>query len=152
LTRPEQPVVGAGTLDGSRQGFLLHLLHAFTPQGVPLGTVGAEVLNRTEGVTGASAKKRSERAGTPIEAKESFRCLEGLRWARQVAERLPHVRYVCVADSEADIYELFAEPRGESGLHWLIRACQDRAVVDVSEHLRDQVLATPALYEVTLQV
>jgi hypothetical protein len=152
LTRPEQEVIGAGTLDGSRRGFLLHLLHAFTPQGVPLGTVGAEVLNRTGGTTGASAKKRSERASTPIEAKESFRWLEGLRQARQVAEQVPHMCCVYVADSEADIYELFAEPRGESGLHWLIRACQDRAVVGASEHLRDHVLATPVRYEVTLQV
>jgi len=152
LTRPEQEVVGAGTLDGSRRGFLLHLLHAFTPQGVPLGTVGAEVVNRTGGVTGASTKKRSERAGTPIEAKESFRWLTGLRRARQVAEQLPRVSCVCVADSEADIYELFAEPRGESGLHWLIRACQDRAVADAPEHLRDQVLAVPVLFEVTLRV
>jgi hypothetical protein len=103
-------------------------------------------------VTGASTKKRSERAGTPIEEKESFRWLTGLRRARQVAEQLPRVCCVCVGDSEADIYELFAEPRGESGLHWLIRACQNRAVADASKHLQDQVLVTPVLYEVALQV
>src|SRR5262245_1630353 len=152
LTRPEQEVAGVGTLDGSRRGFLLHLLHAVTSQGVPLGTLGAEVVNRTDGVTGASTKKRSERAATPIEEKESFRWLTGLRRAREVAEQLPRVSCVCVADSEADIYELFAEPRGESGLHWLIRACQDRAVADAPKHLQDQVRATPVLYEVALQV
>ncbi len=42
LTRPEQRVVGAGPLDvDSRRGAFLHLLHAFTPNGAPLGTLHA---------------------------------------------------------------------------------------------------------------
>src|SRR5208282_4607695 len=65
LTRPEQQVEGAGTLDGVRPGFLLHTLHAFTPEGIPLGTVGAEILNRTEGVSQASAQNRHARQCTP---------------------------------------------------------------------------------------
>ena len=47
LTRPAQPVAGAGPLDGgSRQGALLHELHAFTPDGTPLGTVAASAWGR----------------------------------------------------------------------------------------------------------
>jgi hypothetical protein len=58
-----------------------------------------------------------------------------------------------VADREADIYEWFAEPRGERPVHWLIRACQDRALAsDIGGHLRDQVLATPVLYQVELLI
>src|SRR5215211_6552730 len=42
LTRPEQQVQGAGPLDGgARRGVFLHELHAFTPDGTPLGTVQA---------------------------------------------------------------------------------------------------------------
>src|SRR5271163_2385350 len=42
LTRPQKQVVGAGPMDGSsRRGMFLHLLHAFTPDGTPLGTVHA---------------------------------------------------------------------------------------------------------------
>jgi hypothetical protein len=154
LTRPEQEVVGAGALDGSRRGVLLHEMHAFTPDGTPLGTVWAEVLNRTEGVSHASpAEKHDERKHTPIEEKESMRWLTGLREARQLAQELPGVQCVCVADSEADIYEWFAEPRGEQPVHWLIRACQDRALeTDSGRHLRDQVLATPLLYKVELLI
>src|SRR5207244_11260930 len=49
--------------------------------------------------------------------------------------------------------ELFAEPRGEPSVHWLIRACQDRALAtDSGAHLRDQVLATPVLYQVELLI
>src|SRR5438874_3872048 len=154
VTRPEQEVAGAGELDGSRRGFLLHEMHAFTPEGTPLGTVWAQILNRTEGVShaAASAKQRA-RKQTPIEEKESMRWLDGLREARQLAQQLPEVCCVCVADSEADIYELFSEPRGAPSLHWLIRACQDRALhAEEGEHLRQQVLATPVLYQVDLKI
>jgi transposase-like protein/transposase Tn5 family protein len=154
LTRPQQEVVGAGELDGSRRGILLHEMQAFTTDGTPLGTVWAEVLNRTEGVSHAApAAKQHERKHTPIEEKESLRWLSGLQEARQVAQQLPGVQCVCVADSEADIYEVFAEARGAQPVHWLIRACQDRALEsDAGKHLRDQVLGTPVLYQVDLRI
>ena len=153
VTRPELEVKGVGTLDGARSGFLLHELHAFTTEGTPLGTVWAEIINRTEGVAHASAQKRSDRARTPIEKKESLRWLTGLRQARALAQQTPNTRCLCVADSEADIYELFAEPRGERPVELLIRACQDRALEDGSAaHVREQVLATPVLYEVELLI
>jgi len=42
VTRPRQQIVGAGPLDsGARRGVQLHLMHAFTPDGTPLGTVQA---------------------------------------------------------------------------------------------------------------
>lgn len=50
LTRPNQQVVGTGPMDGSsRRGLSLHLLHAFTPEGTPLGTVHAFPWTRVEG-------------------------------------------------------------------------------------------------------
>jgi hypothetical protein len=151
LTRPGQEVAGAGELDGSRRGFLLHEMQAFTPEGTPLGTVWAEILNRTDGVSHApTAAKDYEKKHTPIEEKESLRWLTGLRQARALAEQLPEVHSVCIADSEADIYELLAEPRG--ALHWLVRACQDRALESSQTHLREQVLTTPVLYQVDLLI
>jgi hypothetical protein len=153
VTRPQQEMKGVGTLDGSRCGFLLHEMQAFTTEGTPLGTVWAEIVNRTDGVAHASAQKRSERQRTPIEEKESLRWLTGLRQARAFAQQTPDTQCICIADSEADIYELFAEPRGERPVDWLIRACQDRALEDGGpQHLRDQVLATPVLYEVDLLI
>jgi Transposase DNA-binding/Transposase Tn5 dimerisation domain len=154
LTRPERDVEGAGDLDGARRGFLLHGMQAFTPDGIPLGTVWAEAINRVEGVSHAPAAEKSRaRKRTAIEDKESMRWLAGLREARAVAQESPAVRCVCVADSEADIYEVFAEPRGERPVHWLIRACQDRALDGGEAHrLRDRVMATPALYEAELLI
>lgn len=153
LTRPEQHIKGVGTLDGSRSGFLVHAMQAFTTEGTPLGTVWAEILNRTDGVAHASAQPRAERLQTPIEDKESLRWLTGLRQAREIAQQAPGTQCVCVADSEADIYEVFAEPRGERPIEWLIRACQDRASQEGgTEHLRAQLLAQPVLYEVELLI
>jgi Transposase DNA-binding/Transposase Tn5 dimerisation domain len=153
LTRPEQEVAGVGDLDGSRRGFLLHEMQAFTPEGTPLGTVWAEIINRTEGVSHASASAKAyQNKHTPIEEKESRRWLTGMRQARALAQQTPAVQCVCVADSEADIYELFVEPRGEVPVHWLIRACQDRALETDAGHLRDPILATPVLYQVELRI
>ena len=100
-----------------------------------------------------SEEKYAKRKQKPIEEKESLRWLTGLREARKMAQELPEVQCICVADSEADIYELFAEPRGEHPVHWLIRACQDRATDgDPGHQLRGEALATPVLYEVELLV
>jgi hypothetical protein len=150
VTRPEQEVKGAGILDGPRRGFFLHEMQAFTPAGIPLGTIWAEVGNRTEVSHAPEAEKFHRRQHTPIEEKESMRWLTGLREARAVAQQLPQVQCVYVADSEADIYELFSEPRGDKPVEWLIRACRDRALQGEEDHLRAQVLATPVRYRVKL--
>jgi Transposase DNA-binding/Transposase Tn5 dimerisation domain len=128
ITRPTQQVEGAGPLDSpSRRGALLHPLEAFTPDGTPLGAVWVRAWTRDEEpVAESSQERRRWRRTAPIEAKESFCWLEGLRAARQVAQQVPQTTCVCLADSEADIYELFAEERGNIPVHWLIRAAQDR--------------------------
>lgn len=159
LTRPQQPVKGAGPLDtDARRGGFMHPLHAFTPDGTPLGTVWCQFWTRDEESLSKSAEqKRRERRAAPIEDKESLRWLEGLRQARAIAQTLPHVQCVCIADSEADIYEMFAEPRGEHAVDWLIRACQDRALeaaADAShQHLRQRVMEAPVQFcqEITVR-
>lgn len=131
LTRPHQQVQGAGPLRSpSQRGALLHPLEAFTPDGTPLGAVWAAMWTREEEPEVLSRKEKQRlRRNSPVEAKESFRWLEGLRAAREVAQEVPQTTCVCIADSEADIYELFVEPRGTTPVHWLIRAAQDRLVV-----------------------
>ena len=83
------------------------------------------------------SEKERRRKATPIEEKESQRWVEGLRKAREVAQQVPSVQCVCIADSEADIYELFVEPRGERPVQWLVRACQDRALWKGSQETGD---------------
>lgn len=159
VTRPEQQVVGAGPLDGgARRGALLHLLHSFTPDGTPLGTLRALAWVRAEEVVCASLS-RAERAAIPIEEKESHRWVETLRRAGEEALHCPATQLICVADSEADIYEVLVEGTAEPRrLDWIVRACQNRALACEKDHptaaksLREQALAQPVLFTQTIQV
>jgi hypothetical protein len=159
LTRPRQQVEGAGPLDGGpRRGAFVHLMEAFTPDGTPLGAAAVKIWTRDEEEQAKpQSQKRRERQAAPIEEKESFRWLECLRMAREVAQELPNTSVVCVADSEADIFELFAEPRGDRPVDWIIRACQDRSVYPAADaeerHIRDRVLGTAVLFtrEITVR-
>lgn len=156
VTRPQQQVVGAGPLDGSaRRGVFLHLLEAFAFDGTPLGAVHAHIWAREEqgreAASRSAKQKEQQRRVTPIEEKESYRWLEGLRQSREVAQQSPGVPCVCMGDSEADIYELFDEPRGDRNpVHLLIRACYDRGLTkesgEPSRRISDAVLATPVLF------
>ncbi len=161
LTRPEQQVVGCGPLDGNtRQGVFLHEMHAFTPDGTPLGTVQSIPWARDAEKPRNASQTRGERAATPIEEKESYRWLLSLRQARAEAARCPDTQVVYVADSEADIYDVIAEGMEEPhAVDWIVRSCQNRAVVDdldetavVPDHLRDAVLAPPIVYRKTITV
>jgi hypothetical protein len=138
FTRPQEQVIGAGSLDGSsRCGAFLHPLVAFTGDGTPLGTCWAKLWTRDAPAEETRAEKEKRRKATPFEAKESVRWVEGLRQARDLAQKLPDVQCVCIADSEADIYELFSEPRGDRPVEWLVRACQDRALLCDAENSGD---------------
>jgi hypothetical protein len=162
FTRPQQQVEGAGPMDGAhRRGAFLHPLEVFTPDGTPLGAVWAKTWVR-DPVTPdreTTAQKRERRRLTPIEEKESMRWLEGLREARAVAQKLPHTQCVCIADSEADIFELFGEPRGERPVDWLIRLCHNRTLKQeenaedsTSKYILDAVRNTPVLFTKQINV
>lgn len=161
LTHPELDVAGAGPLaEASRRGVFLHPLHAFTPDGTPLGTAWAKVWAREDEPDLTQAQKRKRRKAAPIEEKESVRWLEGLRAGRGVAEVAPETTCVCISDSESDIYELFVEPRqGVTGqpVEWLVRACQDRGLIATeaaseTARLRDAALAAPVLFTQEISV
>lgn len=134
FTRPAQAMEGAGYLDASdRRGVLLHGLQGFTPDGTPLGTLWAKKWTREKPIDETRAQYEDRRKHRPLEEKESVRWIEGLREAREVAHQSPDTQCICLADSEADIFELFAEPRGERPIDWIVRACQDRAVIPDEE-------------------
>jgi hypothetical protein len=162
LTRPAQQVTGAGPLaTAARCGLHLHAMEAFTPDGTPLGEVWSHVWTRDpESLTVPQKLKKKTRQHAPIQEKESFRWLDGLRHAREFAQQCPQTACVYVADSEADIYELYAEARGQTNpIDWVIRLCHDRALA-ASEGpsstpgrlIRDQVKATAVLWAQEISV
>jgi hypothetical protein len=159
LTRPEQQVVGAGPLDGSsRRGAFLHLLHAFTPNGTPLGALHAQSWIRSDAPLPSKAERERLKKQTPIEEKESYRWVETLQCAQAEARDNPQTQFVTLADSEGDIYELLVVGTAEpSGSHWIVRADQDRATQETGDsgaamHLREQVLAAKVLFTNTIHV
>jgi hypothetical protein len=171
LTRPQQQVVGAGPMDGSsRRGIFTHALHALTPDGTLLGTARAINWAREEKTTPCSKLTSYQRIAVPIEQKESYRWITTLEHVRRMASELPRTQFVCVADSEADIYELMvaamAEPRHAD---WIVRACHNRTLPARAEsdskqdpqagesdtspqNLREQVLTTPVLFRQTIHI
>lgn len=158
VTRPTQQVKGAGPLDaGVRHGMLLHLLHAFTPEGTPLGTLAGAPWAREKGVHSAQLS-RAQRAAIPIKDKESYRWLETFVKARDEAARCPGTRFISVCDSEADIYEVLSEAQAEPRhIDWIVRGCQDRALQEESgnaaaRHIYECVQGQPVLFSQTLNV
>ena len=158
LTRPERQVIGAGPLDdGSRLGAMLHPLMGFTPEGTPLGTVYAEAWVRDEvpGEPIPKEQKGYKRKHTAIEEKESVRWVDTLSQAQNVAEHASETQCICVADSEADIYEFLVLGQ-QSSVDWIVRAGQNRALKDAQKpeetesnptsRLRQRVLATECLF------
>jgi hypothetical protein len=171
LTRPNEQVSGTGPLDGSaRRGLFLHLLHAFTPDGTPLGTARALPWKRPEEAAPRSKMPSHKRIAIPIEQKESHRWITTLEESQKIAAQLPRTNFVCVADSEADIYELIIAGTAQPNrVDWIVRACHDRVlVVDAQEgegdgeetpgneaipwKLREKVLNVPVLLRQTIQV
>jgi hypothetical protein len=161
VTRPQERMKGAGPLnDESRWGFYAHPLWAVTPERIPLGVVGAEIWARdlAEFRAGQQAKaedpqaKDKRRKARPIEEKESHRWLKGYRLGCAVAAEVPETEIVVISDSEADIYECFAEAGRKDGTQkaeWITRACQDRNLVESPSpdyrHLRQKVASTRVL-------
>lgn len=80
----------------------------------------------------SSGNARKIQRPRPIEAKESFRWLEGYRLACQVAADSPETRVVSVADREADICDIYVEAQQNAGprADCAIRARGDRCTSD----------------------
>jgi hypothetical protein len=154
LTR-RQEKVGGPLNDAARWGLFAHALLALTPQRLPLGVLGAKTWGRdAEEFPRSQAEKRRARKSKPIEQKESARWLEGYRRAGQVAAQAPRTTVVSISDSEGDIYECFVEGMAPQGrrAEWVVRACQDRALAEGDQDLRQRLLCTKALGALTIQV
>ena len=52
--------------------------------------------------------RKKKHSSIPIEEKESVRWLEGFRATRELAERNPHTKCICIGDSESDILKFLS--------------------------------------------
>lgn len=136
LTRPEQQMDGSGPLhNGNRNGALLHLVHAFTTDGTPLGTVCAEAWTReprdpdTPRTKRSSSAKRVECARRPLKDKESVRWLETAQHCVEIQSHCPMTQLVMLADRESDISAVLAECCEQNAFDWIIRGGSDRVLL-----------------------
>jgi hypothetical protein len=153
LTRAEEKV--GGPLNGSKRwGLYVHPLLALTPQRVPLGVVSARLWSRdVEDLEKSAAERRYERRHQPIQAKESYRWLEGYEKACVVAAEAPNTQVIAVSDSEGDIYECLQAgsqegPRAE----WIVRGCQDRALAEEAKTLWEKLACRAVLGQLKIRV
>ena len=119
------------------RGLLLHSLQAFRLDGIPLGTVWAEVWARPE------ASDRTHRNGQSIDEKESGRWIRALQRAGERARQMPQTQVIVCGDRESDIYELYDQVQGApANLHVLVRGQHDRCLGD-GRRLMASVAGTP---------
>ncbi len=124
------PREGLGRTGTSNAGFLAHVSLAIstTSDRLPLGVVAARDYARTG--------KQKKRTGSVVRRADPTR--ESLRWLEQVAEvealRSERFEAIHVMDREADIFELVSWAV-EHGARFVIRAAQDRRVIDEDDEL-----------------
>ncbi len=129
ITLQRSIVKNGSTHSKSTFGFFIHPLLAITPDGTPLGCLAHKIWVRDENRP-VGAERDNMLRHTPFEEKESYRWYEAYREMGEFAKRHPNVTSICLADSEADIYEFYAKRRPSRNAHFIIRARHDRFHVD----------------------
>src|SRR4029077_17641148 len=125
------------------QGLLLHPTVAFTPSGVPLGLLDVQCWVRDP--------KHQIKFRKPVEDKESVKWLKSFVAAEQAQGVCPPTTtIVSVADSEADMYELFRKAE-RSPARLLVRAWRPRFLeesgAEIWSHLRSLAAAGTARFK-----
>ena len=123
------------TNNKNHRGVYLHPLIAMAENGLCLGALGAQFWHRD--IVG----ERGHHLSKPIEEKESFRWLQGLREVNKLGEQFPDKKFVIVNDAEADIFEVLAEKLNEN-VSFIIRGHHNRTLstsdVKLKEKLKSQ--------------
>jgi hypothetical protein len=130
-------VRGLGPVGNGRdRGLFVHALLAVAAD----GTRGFGVLDVLPFVR---TPRTDDYRRQPIEAKESYRWIEGLAIARTLTAAAAMV--TSVGDREKDIDELFARRPADQPCHVLVRACRNRKLAD-GQRLFDAMAALPARF------
>ena len=126
----------------NQQGIKVHSCFAVSGTGEPLGLLHQYTWNRQE-----RSGKRGERRKKATSDQESQRWLDTVTNAEQGIDE--SVCLVHVGDREADIYDLFVQPR-RSNSHLLIRAAHNRKVQHELDYLIPTLEQAPVLGQQTI--
>jgi hypothetical protein len=137
---------GTGYLDSKyAKGLKVHSVLTVSTQGIPLGIIEQQVWSRKEEELG----KAEQRKQKPTAEKESQKWLDALITTELIIPE--SVQVVTIADREADFYDLFACPRRQ-GSDFLIRATQNRCLVDCKQHLWETLESVESQGTMTVEV
>lgn len=136
---------GLGFIGGSHnQGVKVHSCIAVSGTGAPLGLLHQYSWNRTE-----RSGQRAQRRKKSTKAKESQRWLDTLSAAEKGFNDGMHM--VHVGDREADIFDLFVQPR-RANSDLLIRLSHNRKVTHELGYLHPTIEQGPVLGQYTLEI
>jgi hypothetical protein len=140
-------VIGSNQTGAQSMGLHLHSTFAVTSDGLPLGILRAECQAR-------EAKTETDKrpiATIPIEEKETYSWILGLRDCMEVSREMPHTRVISVMDREADFFELFDEHRKNPCVDLLVRAKHNRSTTG-GDKLFDAVKQSPERGRLSIRV
>lgn len=118
-------IIGKNQTGAQSRGLHLHSTFTVTTEGLPLGVLRAEC-------SAPEPKPEDDNrpaSAIPIEEKKNFCWIEGIRDCAGLKKQMPHTSLICIADREADFFELFDEHRNNcSSIDLLVRAQYDRRI------------------------
>jgi len=119
-------VIGTNQTSAQSRGLHLHTTLAVASNGLPLGVLRAACVAPQL----KSPENKRPSWTIPIEEKETFCWIEGLRDTMDVAAEMPQTRLINVCDREADFFEMLDEHRRNPCVDLLVRATHNRSITD----------------------
>jgi hypothetical protein len=141
-------VIGTNQTAAQSRGLHLHTTFAVAPNGLPLGVLRAQCV--APELKSPDDKRLSYTI--PIEEKDTFCWIEGLRDTMDVAAQMPQTRLIHVCDREADFFELFDEQRRNPGVDLLVRANHNRVITEEPFKLFPAIRQAPLQTKVQVHV
>ena len=140
-------VMGSNQTSSKSRGLHLHSTLAVSTEGLPLGVLRADC-----SAPEPKLSRQQSRDAIPIEEKDTFRWIEGLRDIVEAGEEMPHTRLICICDREADFFEMFDEQRRNRRVDLLIRAKHDRNITTEPFKLFEALRGAPVQTMVKIEV
>jgi hypothetical protein len=141
-------VIGTNQTAAKSRGLHLHTTFAVAPNGLPLGVLRADCV--APKLKAPDDKRLSY--NIPIEEKDTFCWIEGVRDTMDVAAQMPQTRLINVCDREADFFELFDEQRRNPCVDLLVRANHNRVITEEPFKLFPAIRQAPLQTKVQVHV
>ena len=132
-------VIGTNQTHAQSRGLHLHTTLAVAANGLPLGVLHAQCV----APAWKSPDDHRPSWSVPIEEKETFRWIEGLRDTVELAAQMPQTRLIHVCDREADFFELFEEQRRQGRVDLIVGANHNRGILAEPHKLFEAVRQAP---------